>query len=150
MNDWLTGTQLAANIATVVGLLGVWLAYRQFRAGALAQKQTTAITAWSEYLRLALAHPDLSRPPSWLASATGHQDHSRYRWFVAAMLFACEQVLEAHPDDEAWNDVVASQLRYHHAFLNSQYFDPLVYSNHLGRIAVAVRAETPTLVASGE
>jgi hypothetical protein len=62
---------------------------------------------------------------------------------VAAMLFACEQVLEAHPEDGSWEDIVKSQLRYHKGFLTLQEYDPSVYSSLLARLTAEVINETP-------
>ena len=63
------------------------------------------------------------------------------------MMFASEQVLEAHPDDKAWIDVVQAQLRYHRGFLHTSYFDPTVYSASLGGIAATVKGEAPLAAA---
>jgi hypothetical protein len=136
--------EVAANVATVIALIGIVVAYRQFRADTIAQKHTAAITAWTEYLRLALAHPDFARPQPWLTGAgiSGPQ-FSQYRWFVATLLFACEQVLEAHPDDSAWREIVKAQLRHHHAFLAQPYFDKAVYSMPLATLATEVIGEPP-------
>jgi hypothetical protein len=144
-------TQLFANIASILSLIGVIVAYRQFRAGASAQNRTTAVTAWSEYLRLALQHPELARPADWLTGqGISSPQFGQYRWFVAAMMFAAEQVLEAHPDDRAWMDVVEAQLRYHKGFLHTSYFDPLVYSSTLARLAEEVKQKHPPPLRGGE
>lgn len=137
--DW---AQFAAHIATTIGVAGVAVAYVQFRAGAKAQRVTTAIVAWNEYLRLALAHPNHARPAEWVAGQ-GKPDPNfgEYRWFVAAMLFACEQVLEAHPGDPAWEAIVKAQLRNHRGFLALPEFDQRIYSGALTRLASAVRSE---------
>jgi hypothetical protein len=133
-------TQIVANVATLFGLIGVFIAYRQFKAGVEAQKRDTAINAWTEYLKLALQHPDLARPQAWM---TGHGIDSpkfrEYRWFVAIMLFASEQILEAHPGDQAWKDIVEGQMRNHRGFLETSYFDSKVYSNVLGELAANVK-----------
>lgn len=135
-------SQLAANIATTLGVAGVALAYVQLRAGAKAQKMTTAVVAWNDYLRLALEHPRLARPAVWLTDqGRDSADFGAYRWFVAFMFFACEQVLEAHPGDPAWEAIVKSQVRYHTGFLLLPEFDSDVYSRVLGRICSEVRAE---------
>ena len=134
--DWI---QVASNAATVLALIGIWLAWRQFRATVVAEKQSSAIAAWSEYLRLALAHPKHARPSPWVTGqGAGTTQHDEYRWFVAAALFACEQVLEAHPDDRSWEEIVAAQLRYHRGFLMSPHFDASVYSKTLARLSQAV------------
>ena len=134
--------QLAANVATTCGLAGVAFAYFEFREGAEAQRKTTAIVAWNEYLRLALAHPDLARPAVWLTGLGRESNqYGRYRWFVAAMFFACEQVLEAHAGDGAWESVVTSQIRYHEGFLELPEFDANVYSPRLARICREIRFE---------
>jgi hypothetical protein len=146
MDDFLRWSQILANVATCLALIGIAVAYQQLRSGAIAQKRTTAITAWTEYLKLALAHPEYARPQSSLTGAgVGSREFSQYRWFVATMLFACEQVLEAHSDDEAWEDIVTAQLRNHHAFLNTPYFDADVYAAPLTRLATKVKREAPQL-----
>jgi hypothetical protein len=141
--------QLAANVATTCGLAGVAFAYFEFREGAKAQRRTTAVVAWNEYLRLALAHPNLARPAVWL-TGQGREtaQYGEYRWFVAAMFFACEQVLEAYAEDGAWESVVRSQIRYHEGFLELPEFDANVYSAVLARICREVRSETKARLTS--
>jgi hypothetical protein len=151
MSSALQWTQLFANIATIAGVVGVIVAYRQFRSGAIAQKRATAVVAWSEYLRLALQHQQFARPePYMTGKGIGTPVFSQYRWFVAAMMFAAEQVLDAHDGDKAWEDIVKAQLRYHKGFLHTDFFDPLVYSPVLGRLASEVKREPPIALPPGE
>ena len=46
----------------------------------------------------------------------------RYRWFVAIMLNACEEILATFENDETWGKVVLAEMEYHKAYLNSKFF----------------------------
>jgi hypothetical protein len=141
--------QLAANVATTFGVAGVAFAYYQFREGITAQNKASAVAAWNEYLRLALAHPKLSRPAAWL-TGNGRETstYGEYRWFAAAMFFACDQVLEAHEGEKSWEDIVKLQVRYHAGFLELPDFDESLYSKTLARICREVRTESNATLAS--
>jgi hypothetical protein len=139
-------SQLAANVATTVGIIGVFIAYRQFRAGAEGQRQATAIATWQNYLQLALQHPDLSLPSAHLSGAgEGSEEHSRYRWFVSTMLFAGEQVLDAHPGDSARETTVKAQLTLHRRHLSRDGFRKGFYSHRITQLIEKVQTETRAL-----
>jgi hypothetical protein len=145
--------QIAANIATTVGVVGVFIAYRQFREGARGQRQAMAISAWQQYLELALEHPELSLPSSRKVEfAFDSEEYNRYRWFVASMLFAAEQVLDAHPDDSAWRTTIKTQLMHHQVYVCRDGFGGSYYPSELISLISEVRAEIKSMapVQSGE
>src|SRR4051812_23552184 len=101
MDKWVQLSQIGANVATILGVAGIIVAYRQLRAGQRGQREATAIGIWKDYLHLALDHPRFSLPQPYMTGAgRGTEDFTRYEWFVSSMLFACEQVLALEATDE--------------------------------------------------
>lgn len=144
MGDWTTGTQIAANLATTAGVVGLALAYRQLRASREAQREATAIGIWKDYLELALSHPELSLPqPAMVLLQRGTNAYKQYEWFVSAMLFACEQVLALEGESKGWQSTIESQLLYHHLYIRTVDFHPAHYSDELQRLVKQVSAKAP-------
>ena len=142
MPEWTSWIQVGANVAAILGLVGVVLAYRQLHAGLRGQREATAIGIWKDYLHLALQHPTLAAPREFLTtSSRGTEEFERYEWFVSAMLFACEQIVALSPDDRAWRDTVLSQLRYHKRYLGGNYFEIAHYSPVLQGLIRQVTSE---------
>lgn len=114
-------SQVAANVATAIGVLGVGFAYWQYRAGVQRELQRGATDAWHAHVQLTIQHPQLAHPEeARKALASGGVEGVRYRWFVSSLLFAAERVLEAFPDDAAWQATVERQLRHHAPFLRAK------------------------------
>jgi hypothetical protein len=135
MDKLLQMTQIAANVATTIGVVGIFVAYLQFREGVKAQRQATALETWKDYLHLAIAHPELAFPDTRSEKQTvGANDLDRYKWFVSTLLFACEQVLVANPNDEAWRVTIINQLRHHRRYLSARERNFSVYEASLGRL----------------
>lgn len=119
MKSLLEITQIAANVATTIGVAGIFVAYWQFREGAKAQRQATALDAWRDYLQLALENPQLAFPSLQLMEGgVEAKDRDRYKWYISLMLFACEQALAANPDDTAWQAAIVNQLKHHRVYLS--------------------------------
>jgi hypothetical protein len=112
-----------AEIATaVIALVAVGVAVWQRSEGRRLANQQYAREAWTGYLRLALAHPDLGSTEIALANSThrslaplvqsGDQHGESYLWLLTILLDASESILEFLPD-RAWRRAVISQVRYH-------------------------------------
>lgn len=148
MANWMIGTQIAANVATTVGVLGLALAYWQLRASRSAQREATAIGIWKDYLELALEHPSLSLPqPAIVLLERGSERYKKYEWFVSAMLFASEQVLALKGKDSGWQSTIKSQLAYHQLYLRTVDFEPSHYSSELQHLVDVVISATPKVPA---
>lgn len=139
MPSWTVAAQFGANVATMVGVVGVFVAYRQLHAGLRGQREATALGIWKDYLQLALAHPELASPgPDILAEDTKSKDYRRYEWFVSTMLFACEQIIALELDDTQWRESVQDHLNIHKSYLCNPEFRPERYSFALRKLITAV------------
>lgn len=139
MTSWTGGAQFGANIATMVGVVGVFLAYRQLHTGLLGQREATTLGIWKDYLQLALTNPDLASPePHILVEDRRSERYRKYEWFVSTMLFACEQVIALEPDDAQWRESVKDHLNIHRLYLCSPEFRPERYTLALRALITAV------------
>jgi Na+-translocating ferredoxin:NAD+ oxidoreductase RnfD subunit len=144
--------QLLAGVATIAGVAGIWVAYGQWKSGIRGQQEATALGIFKDYLQLALAHPDLASPaPDIHTLGRRSADFRRYEWFVAVMLFACEQIVALQPKDREWRSSVADHLNIHRHYLASSHFNSDRYSSELRQlISGAVRSiEAPDAIPSG-
>jgi hypothetical protein len=89
--------------------------YLQIAAARRGQHEATAKEIYRGYLELAFEHPGLAIPKS--------NDHAseRYRWFVAILLNACDEILFG-TTDPVWRTVVKTELKYHATYLHSDEF----------------------------
>lgn len=102
-----------ANIVmAIVATLALLFARKQLKSASDDGKRATAYAAYDNYLKLCFENQSLARG---LESEIKRSDenHSKYKWFVANMLFAFEQVLEACSDDPTWRETIAHQLKRH-------------------------------------
>jgi hypothetical protein len=110
IQTWLTAAALA-------------FAYTQIRANRRLSRESSALTAYREYLKLCLEHPNLS---SWTLFAREHEgikpaaikdvlnsESERYLWFLSILLETCEGMLNDVPDSDHWRLALANQLKYH-------------------------------------
>jgi hypothetical protein len=135
--------QRAANIATCVGVIGVFVAFRQLKSSREVQREATAIDVWKDFLHLALAHPDLAKPEPYMASqGSNYTKFSKYTWFVSAMLFAAERVLMLRDSDD-WEVTIMGQLRLHSDYFHTRDFDPSQYGRSLRALIGRVLEEIP-------
>ena len=110
---------LAQVALAVTAIVALGLAYLQIRFAQLSQRETTAKEIYRDYLRLAFEYPMLASPDDNNQKII--QDY-KYRWFVAVMLNACEEILASSRNDPAWQEVVLAEMEYHKSYLNSKYF----------------------------
>lgn len=102
-----------ANIViAVVAVLALLFARIQLKSAREDNKRATAYGAYSDYLKLCIENESFARGVE-VEITRNEDDYSKYRWFVANMLFAFEQVLEACKDDTTWQETIKHQLKRH-------------------------------------
>lgn len=75
-------------------------------------RRATAYASYQSYLNLCFEHPQLARGTK-VDITSDPATYSKYRWFIAQMLFCFEQVLDAEPNSDTWNEAIKSQLKRH-------------------------------------
>src|SRR5262249_26842582 len=136
------GCAMAQHESLAGGLVGLWaalsaalLAYwsiqeqieegrltvrRQIEADHQEQVESTAKSIFREYLRLAFEHPDLAKPNYQKLAA--QDDLERYSWFVAHLLWACEEILQ-YEKGEIWKENLQRNVDLHREyFINDSDF----------------------------
>ena len=111
------GYAIAIGIAIAIGFVWMWWSHRQRE-----RRQELAIRAnavWGNWLRLAIAHPELAEPS--LGAMTAPADVIRYKAFVATSLVAIDEVLLL-ADLPHWRNTIVRQLEPHRAYLASEDF----------------------------
>ncbi len=114
--NMIKGYAIAIGVAVAIGFVWTWWAHRQ-------RERTVELTArasglYGDYLRLAIAHPELQEAQPGTGSPMGT---ARYRTFVANLLTTAEQILLLDPRP-AWKEKLSRQLEPHRAFLMSEEF----------------------------
>lgn len=99
-------------ITTVVAIVALCFAWYQVLAGRRESRRATAYAAYDGYLKLCLDNQSLARGVESEIKVSD-DNYSKYKWFVANMLFAFEQVLEACKDDPTWTETIKHQLQRH-------------------------------------
>ena len=141
LSDWATVLSSGAAVLTL-GVAVVALAYarRQIDANSETARETTALTAYREYLRLCFDFPEYSsshlaaealKVQNWNGITEKLTPKSeRYLWMITILLNTCEQVLAAEPEDPEWRSALRDQLSYHEAAL--QHVWPLWRAHYGG------------------
>jgi hypothetical protein len=80
---------LLAALAILVALGGLWLTFAQLKLNHRLQRETAAKTAYREYLQLCVAKPLLASGKVTKTSLNWDE----YTWFVAALLWACDELI---------------------------------------------------------
>ncbi|MFB9137736.1 hypothetical protein ACFSJQ_21250 [Vibrio olivae] len=102
-----------ATIATcAVAMISAGVAYKQWISSKLEARRATAYSAYSRFLELCDQSPDFAYADEQVIKVN-QKDYIKYRWFVAQMLFAFEQILDVLPDDDKWNVTIRNQLKKH-------------------------------------
>src|ERR1041385_5194937 len=84
---------LATVFLAIFAAIAALVAWKQIGDSRATQREATAMKAYREYLLLAFEHPDYANPAKKIIA-----DY-RYRWFVAALLSACDDILVSVPND---------------------------------------------------
>ncbi|MCG9745764.1 hypothetical protein [Shewanella sp. Isolate8] len=102
-----------ANICTfIVAVVAAGFAYFQWISSKEETRRATAYSAYSKFLELCQEHPDFAYANEESIKAN-QKEYIKYRWFVAQMLFAFEQILDVLPNDKNWNTTITNQLQKH-------------------------------------
>lgn len=89
--------------------------------------------SYSKYLQLALEHPNFAFPnPDVIRSE--YQTFTKYRWFIANILFYFEEVLVVNDDDKNWSDAISRQVRIHTWYLEGSNYKNQAWSPPLVEI----------------
>jgi|HubBroStandDraft_6_1064221.scaffolds.fasta_scaffold508162_2 hypothetical protein len=137
-------TILAAGVA-IIGIIFAWR----------AQGQATAKAIYRDYLKLAFENPELANPsesglnvsslvaspPSASSDKERWTKYERYRWFVAFMLNACDEIASSQRarvfwrNRALWRKAISGDLQFHNEYLMSAAFREdggwRLYSCHL-------------------
>jgi hypothetical protein len=107
--------QRQAHFATILGAVvtagSMLFGLLTYQRSAADQRQTAALGVVQEYLKLAIAHPELASPSPGQAVA------ARYTWFATHALFTAETLWGLVGDDSRWLRTIGSIMRQHRAYL---------------------------------
>ncbi len=106
-------------LLSITALVALLFAYLQIRTAQQSQREATTKEIYRDYLKLAVEYPELASPDERGQKIL--QDY-KYRWFVAVMLNACEEIIEVFQNDEIWREVVLSEMECHEDYLHSKFF----------------------------
>ena len=128
---------LAQVLIALLAILALLYTRRQISVARRAQREATAKDIYRGYLELAFAHPQLAIPGPETNIADG-----QYRWFVAILLNAGDEILYG-TSAPVWRKVIMAELRYHVKYLQSNEFLDEdrgwnLYSNELRSLATSV------------
>lgn len=99
---------LMAGVAVVAAIY----AKKQLESAKSESRRATAYAAYENYLQLCFENQTFAYGD--MKEITKNADeYSKYRWFIAKMLFSFEQVLEACKDDDKWKTTISHQLKRH-------------------------------------
>lgn len=134
------GFAIAIGIVVAIGFVWTWWAARQRERR--QENASRARAAWADWLRLAVAHPEMAEPST--AAFAGAADVVRYKSFVESLLATAEHVLllDRAP---AWQDTIRRHLAPHRAWLASAEFQ----ATTLGACSPAVAALVAEAVGAG-
>ncbi|WP_080741118.1 hypothetical protein [Aeromonas bestiarum] len=122
---WVQWTDIFSNLFTVsIAGLALYIAHRQLKLGwqqlmsnRTETRNATAHNLYHQYLKLCIDMPQYS----YGMEKPNHEciEYGRYCWFISAMLFTFEQILETMACDEKWQTTIKSQLIIHKEFLST-------------------------------
>jgi hypothetical protein len=131
---------LAADIATAAGFVvaafAAVIGYWQFVVNIRENREIAAKQLFSQYEVLCLSHPKFANPSlAAIDFAKGTFDGSveefeRYQWFVSHVDTVCEEIMFLSKRKD-WGATLASQLEYHSAYFNSEYYERSGYFAHV-------------------
>jgi hypothetical protein len=111
------GYAIAIGIAIAIGFVWLWWSHRMRERGQELALRANAV--WGNWLRSAVAHPELAAPGPGLMTRPG--DAVRYAIFVDSLLVAAEEVLLL-ADQPRWRDIILRQLEPHRGYLATDDF----------------------------
>lgn len=115
---WVQWTDILSNLLTVfIAGVALYIAYKQLMSNRTETRNATAHNLYHQYLKLCMDMPQYS----YGMEKPNHEciEYGKYCWFISAMLFTFEQMLETMASDEKWQATIKSQLIIHKNFLSS-------------------------------
>lgn len=115
---WVQWTDILSNVLTVfIAGMALYIAHRQLMSNRTETRNATAHNLYHQYLKLCMDMPQYS----YGMEKPNHEciEYGKYCWFISAMLFTFEQILETMASDEKWQATIKSQLIIHKEFLSS-------------------------------
>ncbi|WP_323916582.1 hypothetical protein [Aeromonas veronii] len=115
---WVQWTDILSNLLTVfIAGVALYIAYKQLMSNRTETRNATAHNLYHQYLKLCMDMPQYS----YGMEKPNHEciEYGKYCWFISAMLFTFEQMLETMASDEKWQATIKSQLIIHKDFLSS-------------------------------
>ncbi len=112
-------------ITALAAIIAICVAKYQIHVYNQSQKRATADDIYSGYLKLAIEHPDVSRPEQ---KSEDSKNPGKYDAFVTYLLYAAEKILELYPEDKNWNHALKLDLAHHRDFLRSRNYLDDAYS----------------------
>lgn len=126
-------SDLATFVAVFVAGYAAWVGYKQLKSSKEEERKSIAYDIYHQYLQLCIANPEFSGGFKKPENKT--LEYDRYRWFVSAMLFSFEQIMETQSEDFKWVATIKSQLLIHKEFLKiSRTVREKEWSNELQKI----------------
>ncbi|WP_132955328.1 hypothetical protein [Rhizobium sp. BK251] len=149
---------VAGNLATVATALiaggALWFAWRQISENRKISRESGALGAYRDYLRLCFDFPQYSSAKMALREI-GAEDFSgiecdltkrseKYLWFLSILLNTAEQILLDVEAEGEWRIVLKWQLHYHHPALQEIWpGSQFGYSGAMRKLVDEVLAEGP-------
>lgn len=116
-------------VATLVVACGALIvAYRQYSNSKVQAHEIHAQSQYMEYLKLAFDNPKYSlasypeASPRYYEFCDNRDEYIQYEFYVSNLIFAVEQILELADWNQAWEDTIVDQLKYHAIYLDSYDF----------------------------
>jgi hypothetical protein len=104
-------------IAVLVAILALVFVVYQVVHARRESRRATAYAAYDSYLKLCLTNHVFASGDE-VEIIKDAAEYCKYKWFIANMLFAFEQVLESCKDDPTWSETITHQLKRHKWHLN--------------------------------
>ena len=144
--DWVGAATIvggfATGVAAGVGIAALFPATRQFQENARIARETVALNAYNDYLRIAFENPEfccahLAAKKIGIGSWTGIQgkvtpESEKYLWYLSILLNAAEQIVSNVPLSDTWINTIRDQFRYHYSPLKEIW--PIWQSHYEGDI----------------
>jgi hypothetical protein len=117
-------------IGVMTGAISGVVAVRKYFFDREAQDRNNALQSYRAYMKVAFDNPQFAYPrwesdeKKWEDFKKNWDDYHKYRWFVAIMLMAFEEIIcfVGKNVDAEWNETILIQLRHHLFYLHEPIF----------------------------
>jgi hypothetical protein len=130
--------QIASAVFALVGFAAVLLQLSEIRHN---NRATGARQVYLAYTDLNFKHPEYALPELNKLKVGDPAVYERYKSFVSYLLYACDGVMSAFPDQQEWRKSCSYEIREHLPFLcETQTSDPDFLETFGGRSIDFVRS----------